>query len=452
MSVDVSTLLKEVTSIVNNTAPQPEYKIECKILANGQWITPLRVDYYFKNRDYSLNYADECMLKVMLEYGVYALDIVPYRDNLQLDLTITPVNPNSGGVIFDKPRTVKRYRVLLADQSNPSLTSKYAAVQSKEAMNRLGIVPVTLQLIEEVAYRYRMVSYGQTFWDTTTMDALLFCYSKLSEQVSGNLNEKILGINISEGYNKKKLKHIIIPDGTSAKDIPKYLHEQQGGIYGAGIGRYLQDQYWYVYPLYETTSYLKNKKSLTIVNVPSDRYGSGEKTYKIDDQHVTILVTGQNSIQDKGLFNNVGTGNGYRFLDASKLMTTMGVVKDNKLLIDRASNMYEIATDVLQSGFNNVKWPEIRGTSNPFKYYSVMAKQNGQALTVEWLHGDSNLLYPAMPVSYLSLENNVVKAYHGVLLGVTEHRTIGNPGATADVHPSVVKLAVFINRFEGTSP
>lgn len=452
MSIEVSSLLREVNEIVNTVKNQPEYRIECKLLANGKWITPLRVDYTFKQRDYSKNFADEYLVEALFEYGVFALDIVPNRDNLQMDVTITPVDPSSGGVLMDVKRTVKRYRALLVDQSNPSVTSKFAAVQSKESMDRLGIVPITFQLMEEVAYRYRMVSYGRIFWDCTTMDALLFSLSQLSEQISGDLSEKVLGVNVVDGYNLKKLKHIVIPDGTYAKDIPKLLQENQGGIYGAGLGRYLQDQYWYVYPLYETNSYLKDQRTLVIVNVPSDRYGSGERTYKVDQRHVTILVTGNNAIDDQGLNKNLQKGNGYRFLDSANLLTNMGIVKDNRLFMDRASNIYEVGTEVLQSGFNNVKWADQRGTTNPFKHYSQMAQNNGQALTVEWLHGDCNLLYPAMPVKYQSLENNVVKTYHGVLLGVTEHRTIGNPGANADIHPSIVKLGVFINRFEGTSP
>ena len=78
-----------------------------------------------------------------------------------------------------------------------------------------------------------------------------------------------------------------------------------------------------------------------------------------------------------------------------------------------------------------------------------MARRRGMMLTLQWQNGDSDLLYPGMPVKFITVSDNLVETYNGVLLGVDEQRSQPDSNVEITQHTGIVTLGVFINRKEG---
>jgi hypothetical protein len=452
MSVDNTLLMQEVEDIRDNGKSNANWLIECQVMVNEtQWIKPFKVELYHLSRDYANTeqFSDRRMVQFLMQQGDYQYDIFSNRDNLLLELVYTPLKEGSNTVDPSKQAEIKRYRGVLMNDANNTITNKESLVSSREALNQLSMISVAIQLIEEAPYRVSMMTYGTSFRQATGMMAIEEVLASTMGDASIQDIKRVLGIEIAEGYNTEIRTYIDFPDGIRIRDIPHHIQEKEGGVYPTGLGCYLQDQYWWIYPLYDSTRYKKNSRVLKLINVPNDRFQGAEKTYKVDDQSVTVLATGDVKSLDRSLAENLRQGNGLRFGDVTKLFTAFGKSKDNKALVDRATNLYEVSSGLLEAGLNNIQWAKDRATSNPYKQYSEMTRRKGMPIKVQWYNGDADLLYPGMPVKYITASNNSVEVYTGVLLGVDEQRAQQDSNAEATCHVGIVTLGVFINRKEG---
>ena len=451
MSVDSTLLLQEIDAVVAEPNTFRSSRIEVNLLANKQWVTPIKVDYYNLHRDYgSGQLGDIINIEVSLLYGDFALDILPYRDDIIVELIIIPILEGTDAEDMVSRRSVRRYKgvINLDGMDDPSMTNKHSQMTSKDSMNQVGLIPVQIQLVDEIVYKLMMVSVGETLRQTTTMEGLLALYSRYSQLLGGSEDTRLKSINYVEGFNTELRHQIPIPDGTLLKDLHTFLQVKEGGIYPTGLGRYIQNQEIYVYPLYDTTQYAKDVKVLNLINVPNERYQGAENTFKDTTRCITVLATGDATALDVSLAEQIQTGNGFRFGNANKILTDFGISKDNRLLVDKATNLFEVVVDKLKDGLNNTRWTADRFTSNPYKHYSELSRRKGIELSLDWTNGCPDLLYPGMPVKFQTIVNDLVKTYYGVLLGVKSTRVPSNIGVPVQRHMTMVQLGVFVNRVE----
>jgi len=445
MAVDNTLLLREVDAIIASGQGISHYRIGAKIKAGDEWITPTRLDLYSLERDYEGGYGDVLVLELLLGLGTYAYRIFPNRDSLFVDVTSTPLYENTATQRSDMPQRVKRYRAILMDQDNPGLVGRTPQASSEQDLNISGPKKVTLQLVEEGLYQARMITVGRLYRKTTPINALRSLLTETTKLVDNKNQQQILGVNTVGGYNETVRDHVIIPHGTSLFKVPDLIQNEEGGLYATGIGCYLQNQYWHIFPPYNTERFDQAPKTLTILNIPPNRYYGAERTYRRTERQVIIVTAGDMAAQDEARYQQLNEGNAVRFTDARKLLL-FGESQNNKTQVRRQENVFEFEGPQMDGGLSNARWSAERATSNPFPHYTHMAKRSGRYVMVEWMHGDSSLLTPGMPVKFMTAANDELKIMFGTLLGVHEQRIPSEPGVGASQYPASLRLKVFLSR------
>lgn len=452
MSYDATLLNKAAERVITEGDGYYNVKTLINIKANNRWIKPQRLDYLHLVRDYSLAMGDVRQVECLMLLGEYTYDLLPYRDNLIVDLTEIPLMDGQSTRNWDRRAGTKRYKAIIDMQGtdNTVLTNKSAAMTDKRQMDMIGMKSVVLTLIDEVCYKLMMVTIGTTLRQMTTLDMLIWIHNYYFKKLFDGSNTRVESTNIwRQDFNPDIQHQIAFPDGLPLKDVPKFLQNDEVGVYPTGLGRYYQDSRFYVYPLFDFTRYRKNARVLNIINMPNERFQGTEKTFLVTPNSVTIIATGNIKGDDLTTGNRIQYGNGVRFGDAKTLLT-QGLTKDNRLLLDRATNLYEVAGDPLAGGLNNVQWASERFSANPYKHYTEMAQQQGQSVNVQWFRGNVDLLDPGMPTRYQVLDGDTVRTYYGTLLGVNDNRIPTDPGNNVSKYDGIATLSLHLVRHTET--
>jgi hypothetical protein len=444
MAVDATLLLEEVGAIIESGEGIGHYRLSCMIKAGGQWFSPVKLDYVGIERDYEVGFGENSQLSCLMGNGDYTYLILPHRENLLIDLFIEPLR-ESREVNEDGEIRQRRYRAVLLTQDQPNMEALSPHSSNREDMNKTGMKTVQFQLLDEALYQCRMVSVGDIFRRNTPMDVLRGILTEASGTLTLSEEERITGVDVIGGFSQTVKEQIVIPHGTPLEDVPHYLQNEEGGIYSAGLGCFLQGGLWYVYPLYNPTRTREEPRTLTIIRVPPNRYYGAERTYRVTDQQIIVVANSDVQVDEGALYQQLNEGNARRFTNADGMMS-FGKSEGNRTRLNRQENLYEFEGDQLKSEKTHARWSRERATSNPFKHYSDLARKRGRYLAIEWQRGDINLLYPGMPVKYYVAGDDELQQYDGVLLGVKEDRTPDTPGVVTQNFPASTTLKVFLTR------
>lgn len=454
MSFDATLLYKEAERVREKGDGYHSVRTMVNILANGKWTKPNRIEHLHLTRDYSGGaLGDIRKVEVLMLLGDYTFDILPHRDNLRIDITEIPLMEANSARNWERYAGTKRYKAILdlEGDDNTVITNKQSVMTTKAQMNLVGMKSVVFTLVDEVCYQLMMVTTGMTLRQMTALDMVLYVHQLYFNQLFQGGAERIEGINVwRDQANPATIHQLAIPDGLPLKDVCRFIQNDECGVYPTGLGRYVQNKQFYVYPLFDTTRYSKNAKVLNIINMPDDRFKGSEKTFIDTDRSLTVIVTGAAVSSDKSTGTKIQDGNGVRFGNINNLLNT-GTVKDNRMLIDRATNITEVAAEDLADGLNNMRWSSERFTANPFKQYTTMAQKQGQPLNVEWTRGNADLLEPGMPVKFQTIDGNTVNTYYGTLLGVNDNRIPVDSGNINTRYDGITTLSLFLVRFTETA-
>lgn len=446
MSIDTTAIMREVESIIHNGEALSGYRLQCSILANEQWINPPKIDLMTLTRNYETAYGDVRVLQVMLPLGVYTYRVLPYRDDLTVDLTAIPVKEN-GSVQPSVRSLTTRYRAVVMDQNNQAISGRSPHSGSESDLDLLGLISIELQLLDEGTYQTRMITTGNNYQNSSPMDVLKAMLSTTLAIVDGSNRKVIHGITVAPGYNTKKRSAIIVPHGTPVSQVASYIQNEEGGVYPTGLGCYLQSNQWWLFPLYDVKRYKTEPRAMTIFAVPPNRYMGAERTYRYSDDHLSVIAAGDIASIDTGLYQQLNHGNSVRFAVADQLLKT-GSVKSGVPSMQRSEMLYEVQQIETPTGMNNTTWGSRRATDNPYREYSEAAKRNGMIVTVDWNYGDISLIYPGMPVKYITNSNGKLLTLYGTVLGAIDTRVSREPGVIQGTFLSVTTLRLFLGRME----
>ena len=192
------------------------------------------------------------------------------------------------------------------------------------------------------------------------------------------------------------------------------------GVYGNGLGSYLTNGMWYIFPLYNVERYLRDTSNkLTIINVPQNEMIGNNNSYFMDKskKELYIFATGKTKHIDSSdrYLNKVGTG--FRSVNSSNLLDTFVQKKKGVLTVPKGQNLMSVTFDDRDTDLENINTTRPI-TGNRFKEASRVTKAFTNTVVLNWEFSNLDLLYPNMPLKLIYKVNGVPNLLYGVLNGI----------------------------------
>lgn len=446
MELEQSSLYREIQAIVTAPSKPVHYTwiADIHVMATGESYRALKVLSKDEVGDYENAYADQIIVTLALPGGTYAKRIYPNQSNLDITMYRIPVSEVSEAADLDRSTQTERYTATLIDAGNPQLEANGGNTPTEEALNLTNIFTISFQLVNKSLEQIRMLSVGGNYRYTTVEEVIKGVLTRESQRVVVEGIRAPQGVDMVEASNQERRDHIILPQGTKLTAVPQYVHDKCGGVYSTGMGYYLQGDYWYVYPCYDTTRFSKAPRTLTIINVPKNKFPNIERTYRQDGKNTVILATGDVRFRDDTDQQQLNEGNGIRFADATKFMDGLSETKNNRTVMSRGANASEFISTARPNGNNNVQMSKNAITANPFVEYSKMSRRSGSFLSLEWEHSNPSLILPGQMVSLMYLIEDEIKILYGVVLKVHHFTQLLGEGLTSSRYKNTSALSVFV--------
>jgi hypothetical protein len=447
MEFEQSSLYRETLQIVEGGARPVHFLWHADVHAAGETLRALKVVQIDFQRDFENAYADVVMVRLALLGGQYAYRIYPNQSKLEITLYRTPIGETADVPDADAQRQTERYTATLVDRGNPLLESNSPASADEESLNKSNIFEIEFQLTNKALEQIRMLSVGGIYRGTSNEDVIKSVLTRESAKVKVDGVRAPRGVDMVKSSNQAQRDHVVIPQGTPLVQLPNYIHAKCGGVYSTGMGYYLQGDYWYVYPCYDTKRFSEAPKTLTIINVPKNKFPNAPRTYRKDGRNTVVLATGEVSFKDSSDARQLNEGNGIRFADANQFMGLgFAKTKNNKVTMSRGDNVSEFVSSRRDNGLNNVQLSQNPINANPFGEYSKMAQRDGSYLSLLWESSLPELVFPGMPARVLYLEQDSIREIYGVVLQAFDAVQMVGSGMTSGRHSNSTALAIFVQR------
>lgn len=445
MEISDTPLYTEAYRIINggDTGSNVGWKAVIHLGDTGETYTPLQVNAINTRADYIKGYADEITCTVMIPLGKYAYKVYPNRTKLEISLTKLPLGESSSNMSWNAQPQSERYSAYLVDGDKGPNVGQGRETVSEDVLDRMDILLVSFQLTNKAVEKIRMISVGGIFRNTTVKDTILAVLTKESQNVKVDNRRVIDGVDLVTPKNTSKRDHILVPQGVKLFDVCDYIHNTIG-VYNAGIGSYIYNKIWYVFPLYDTTRFNETKLTLTVIVLPKNKFPQLERTYKKTANSVTILITSDTSFKDDAGSSYLNDGNAVRFADANNFMSGINQTKYNATLVSRAKNVNEFKLEDRPDKVNHVTVTEKKITANPYAEYSKLLARKGGVFNAIWENSDPTLLVPGMVTRISYFDDTEIKEIYGVLLAA-QHNTIKMGDFGSNRHVVNSSLSFFVN-------
>ena len=446
LSFENTSMYRELLQIVNSDSNPVHFNWFAKIHVGSKLnYNPIKVVSIDVSQDYESKYADEIIVTIAISGGMYAVDIYPYKDMLEITLSASPIGEVSNSNDSNKSIQTERYSATLIDTGNPVIEGNNRFTPTKDALDLTGTHEVSFQLVNKAVQQMRLISVGGIYRKVLAGDVIKTILTNETKKIKVDGARLPIGVDIVPGYNTNVREHILIPQGTKLVDVPEYIHSKCGGVYAAGFNYYMQGDYWYVYPTYDLSRVAKASSVLTVINVPPHKFPSIERTYRKNGKSVVILATGEVKFRDGSEVQQLNAGNGVRFADANNFIGGFGKTVNNKTTLSRGSNNSEVTAQTRANGINNVPLSSNAINANPYLEYSKLARNNGAILAFVWENSLPSLITPGAMVKIHYLNNDVINVIEGVILKCHHFTQMKNAGILNSRYVTRSMVSVFCN-------
>jgi len=444
MDIEKSSLWREVQGVLSGGSKPVHQTWSVRIFAGGDTIIPFKIVSVDIDRDYLNNYTDFILVDVRVPLGTYAKRLYPHLANVEIELKRVNIGETSDAAQLNDAVEVERYTAIMIDTGNPIIENGVGNTTSEEDLNRIEILTVKFQLLNKVLEQIRVIPVGGIRRNMTGEDVVKSVLTQASQLADVDTSRKIKGVRMVPASNQQKRSAVILPHNLEMVNVPHHVHYHCGGLYNSGLGYYLQDDYWHVFPAFDNTRFNEGGTTLTIINLPPRRLPGVERTYRKDGDNLVVLATGDSNFRDVSNTMQLNAGNGVRFADATSLLDSFATVANNKAQAARGRSNTEIITDKRPNGINYTPTAARSINANPYVEYSALAARQGSGINLVWENADHTLLYPGMPVRVMYLDGAEIKELYGVLLGAHLYASLRDVGVTSERFVNNLTLSVFV--------
>lgn len=417
MELEDSPLYFDVQKILNSKAKDVHFIWTGVIHTPDDNIDIMKITTIDINKNFETNIGDEIMLECTMQLGTYIKRIYPFKGNLEITLTASPSNEISAEQTQSSSR-VTRYKALLAVQGMLSGQGTEYDNYTELDLNTLKLLTVNFQLIDRTVEKLRQVTVGGIFREATTEDVARAILSEESKNIKVEGKPAVDKIDIVDTAINIIRTQVVIPQGTKLLYVPTYLQKNCGGIYSTGLGSYLQDKTWFMYPLFNTKrGNAEDRPQLMIYKVPAQRLVHLDRSFNVESNVINILATGELQLKDDGEATLINKGNGYRMADANKFMQGgLNESVDNKTVMKRGSNNDEVLIKPRDDQKNFAPIAASGISINRAEALSAITSRPSGILTMQWQNSDHTLLIPGMIATLNYDDRGEVKQVKCVLL------------------------------------
>ena len=447
MAFEDSVFMREVREVIDKGTRNAFWRWEATLHADGKNMGTHYVDNVDILRDYLSNAFDVITVEVGVLPATFEKFFVPNKDILEITLKRTPLSETGNSEVEAESAQSYRYRAMLYDAQSGVVEGTDPTLQRIDVGDNANIRRVRLQLTDPVVEQLRLKTVGGVMRNTTALNAVRTMLGAASKTVK-NAEDVVAvhGVDLAAGGIDVVRDHVIVPHMTKLVNMPQYVHENQGGLYNGGFGYYLQNGIWFLYAPFDIKRYPKAKRTLTVLNVPAERFPSPERSYRTTEQQVIVLATGEVKHTDVSEELQVNLGNGVRFADANRLFTSFVEVTGNKATASRGKNTAEFVYEDRRTKVNNAQASPVGITANYPVERGRIAARAGSYIQLVWEASDASLLYPGMPTKIMYLENGRAQELYGILVGAHTFFSQVNMGIKERRFMSKTAMLLFVDK------
>lgn len=451
MALDTTSLYQDAVAITQNSSETIYTYITCEIIIGGFTVTPLKVTNFDIVQDFEDGYSDEINITVLMGAGDYDRYIYPFRDNLEMVVYTQPVSGVSGTPIASLIKESAKYRAVPHNVKSNVVSANVDIAENKDELNKGNIKPYTFQLLDLNIEQLKSKSAGSAISRKCKVSELIrTVLGKASASVEVDDSVAIKGVELVEPNNTKERDHVVIPQPCK---FVNYIDELQNrvGIYSAGVGFYLSERLWWVWPLYDITRYETAKYRLDICCLPPNRFPGSDKTWLWTGNTLAVVSSSEANYSDFSDQLQLSAGNGVRFGKASTVMDGWANNNKNTMSVKRQDNNNEFVTNSRKTGVNNMVSGSQPFTDNIYREMSVLAKRQGAVMQLGWNFSAPRLLNPGQAVRLRYVEGNNVRTLYGVVLKAEHFSTTRDKLMASNIHTTNTILTLFLGRYESGS-
>lgn len=426
MALDDTPLDDEISFILNRP-PVPIYANWTLTLLtpDGEEIFPTKLLSLDIERNYINNYTDLTIADAVFPLGVYRRFVLANKEDLKAEVVRYPrwmhTDPEEELPPPDDEGPIQyMFKAVLIEEDDDVMGVRGSNNQTQGEMDLRDLVRVRIQLLDPALEELQKMEVGGIYRDEIPLHVARYILTQVSDELDVADEDAIYGVDMVEPDNTEEFEHVIIPQGTKPWDVAALIQRDWGGCYNAGIGCYLQDHHWYLWPLFNTRRFEDVEDTLTVFNIPPFRYRGIEKTWRLTDRQLIIIATGDSDHIDESHHQQLNIGSGERFTHGDRVLDGFGDTYDNKFVMERKRNNSEYVA-VEKEGYLMVGVSGNHISNNSFHHASQFANRKGSFVHLVWENSRHELVYPGMPTKYvfldkvdelIELDAVVVKAHH----------------------------------------